>query len=166
MMKLIVSILSAIALLMTGASTGHAGDQLVLGNAFILANPGLPKLRAASASALEGNSTATIVGDPTQPGSAGGAILELIANGGAPSSQTFNLPQGTRPDGKPFWTAQGSSGFTYTDLTGAQGPVSLVVIKRALSGRFSIQAAAVGTNGVLEVVPPNPGTDAFMTLKL
>src|SRR4030095_15076288 len=32
--------------------------------------------------------------------------------------------------------------------------------------RFTIDSAVLGLNGPVAVVPPNPGTDAFMTLKL
>src|SRR5262249_53337573 len=88
------------------------------------------------------------------------------ANGANPTSQEFSLPQGTNRFGGRFWTRSGNTGFTYTDLLGEQGPVRLVVIRRFSSGRFNIQAAAVGSNGMIMVVPPNPGTDAFMTLKL
>jgi hypothetical protein len=39
-----------------------------------------------------------------------------------------------------------------------------VRIKRTGGGRFTIESAVLGLNGPVEVVPPNPGTDAFMTL--
>jgi hypothetical protein len=42
----------------------------------------------------------------------------------------------------------------------------VVRIRRTSGGRFTIDSAVLGLNGPLEVVPPNPGTDAFMTLKL
>src|SRR5262245_3562931 len=148
------------------AGPAVGADQLVLGDTFVLLNSDLLNQRAANASALERNATATIVGDPTQTGSAGGAILTLIADGGTPSSQTFSLPQGTRSDGKPFWTAVGTRGFAYADPAGEQGPVRLVVITKSDLRRFIIQAAAVGNATTLDVAPPNPGTDAFMTLKL
>jgi cysteine-rich repeat protein len=152
----------------TTIATG-AADQLVLGDQFILFNPGPPQLRTAVAEAEERNSTATVVGDPRLPGSAGGAILTLIANGASPSSQSFALPQGTTSSGplagQPFWRAI-TGGFRYRDLRGEQGPVTQVVIRRTSGGRFEIESAVLGLNGPLAVVPPNPGTDAFMTLKL
>jgi hypothetical protein len=59
-----------------------------------------------------------------------------------------------------------AGGFAYRDRLGEQGPVTDVVIKRTGGGRFTIDAAVLGLNGPVIVVPPNPGTDAFMTLKL
>jgi hypothetical protein len=147
------------------AAPGRAADQLVLGDEFILFNPGPEQLRTAVATAEEHTATATIVGDPTLPGSAGGAILTLIANGASSSSQSFVLPQGASSSGRPFWRAI-AGGFRYVDLTGQQGPVTAVVIKRTSGGRFVIESTVLGLNGPVEVVPPNPGTDAFMTLKL
>jgi hypothetical protein len=59
-----------------------------------------------------------------------------------------------------------AGGFAYRDRLGEQGPVTDVVIKRTGGGRFTIDSAVLGLNGPVAVVPPNPGTDAFMTLKL
>src|SRR4030095_5968769 len=88
------SVLATLVGSLAVAATGRAADQLVLGDAFVLANPGGPALRTASASADERNAPATIVGHPTLAGSGGGAILPLFANGASPSSQEFVLPQG------------------------------------------------------------------------
>jgi hypothetical protein len=88
------SVLATLVGSLAVVATGRAADQLVLGDAFILDNPGPEQLRTASATAEERNATATIVGDPTLPGSAGGAILTLMANGASTSSQSFVLPQG------------------------------------------------------------------------
>jgi hypothetical protein len=89
----------------------------------------------------------------------------LIANGASPSSQEFVLPQGTTSSRKPFWRVM-AGGFRYSDLLGEQGPVTAVRIRRTSGGRFDIESVVLGQNGPVEVVPPNPGTDAFMTLKL
>jgi hypothetical protein len=159
------SVLATVVGSLAFAATGRAADQLVLGEAFVLVNRGGPELRTAVATADERNAPATIVGDPTLAGSAGGAILTLIANGDSPSSQDFVLPQGTTSSGKPFWRVMGG-GFRYDDVDGEQGPVTAVRIKRTSGGRFTIESAVLGQNGPVEVVPPNPGTDAFMTLKL
>src|SRR5262245_44971395 len=91
-------------------ATARAAGQVVLGDTFIVANPAGPSLRSASATAAENNTDNTVVGDPTLAGSAGGAILTLIANGRSPSSQDFVLPQGTNSLGKPFWRVM-SGGF-------------------------------------------------------
>jgi hypothetical protein len=159
------SVLATLVGSLAVAATGRAADQLVLGDAFVLVNPGGPALRTAAASADERNAPATLVGDPTLAGSAGGAILTLIANGASPSSQEFVLPQGTTSSGKPFWRVM-DGGFRYDDLLGEQGPVTAVRIRRTPGGRFTIDSAVLGANGPVDVVPPNPGTDAFMTLKL
>jgi hypothetical protein len=59
-----------------------------------------------------------------------------------------------------------NGGFRYDDPRGEQGPVTAVRFKRTSGGRFTIESAVLGAKGPVEVVPPNPGTDAFMTLKL
>jgi hypothetical protein len=143
-----------------------ASDQTVLGKSFIVKNPSSADKRKVTSSAKELNSANTITGDPTLSGSAGGAILTIIANGASPSTQTFNLPQGTSVSGKFFWKASGTSGFKYKDGKGEQGPVKTVIIKKNLSGVFTIKAVIRGKNGALNVVPPDPGTDGFVTLKI
>jgi hypothetical protein len=159
------SVLATVVGSLAVAATGRAADQLVLGDTFVLVNPGGAELRSAAATADERNAPATIVGDPTLAGSAGGAILTLIANGASPSSQEFVLPQGTTSSGKPFWRVM-DGGFRYSDLLGEQGPVTVVRIRRTSAGLFKIESAVLALNGPVDVVPPNPGTDAFMTLKL
>src|SRR4029450_12350926 len=151
------SVLATVVGSLAVSASGRAADQLVLGDAFVLANPGGPELRTAKATADERNALATLVGDPTLPGSAGGAILTLIADGGTPSSQDFVLPQGTDSRGRPFWrvmTGQtGVEGFRYDDPGGEQGPVTAVRIRRTGSGRFTIESAGLGANGRMEGVP-------------
>src|SRR5262249_818431 len=99
------------------------------------------------------------------PGSPGGAILTIIANGDNPTSQTFGLKQGTSSTGKKFWRATGT-GFKYKDGNGDQGPVKVVIIRKTTGGIFSIKAVIRGKNGMLDVLPPNSGTDGFMRLQL
>src|SRR5262245_24471244 len=146
-----------------------AADQTVKGALLTVKDPAPgvdPTARLISATAKETQSPETIVGNPTFPGSAGGAMLTLISNGTNPSSQTFNLPQGTSSTGKPFWVAVGASGFRYKDAKGDNGPVKLVTIKRTPSAIFSIKAKVTGANGTINVLPPNPGTDGFLTLTI
>jgi hypothetical protein len=169
--------LSALAValsMMLGAWAG-AADQTVLGRSFIVKNPGTPDKRKVTGAAKETGSSATIVGDPTVassvggafPGSPGGAILTIIANGDHPTTQTFGLKQGTTSTGKPFWRANGGgTGFKYKDPKGDNGAVKVVIIKKTVGGVFSIKAVIRGKNGPLNVVPPNLGTDGFMTLLL
>jgi hypothetical protein len=150
-----------------GGGSASAADQLVKGKSFIVTDPmpGVdPTKRLISAAAKEIQSPETIVGNPTLPG--GGGVLTVIANGGTPTSQVFNLPQGTNSTGKPYWVAVGATGFRYKDPKGDQGPVHILTIKRTPSAIFSIQAKVKGKNGTINVLPPNPGTDAFLTVSI
>ena len=40
-----------------------------------------------------------------------------------------------------------------------------VIIKKNLSGVFTIKVVVRGKNGPINVVPPDPGTDGFVTLE-
>jgi hypothetical protein len=168
-MKAIRTSLLAAGLLLAIAGSAAAADQTVKGTLLTVKDPAPgvdATARLVSATAKETQSPETIVGNPTFPGSAGGAILTLIANGTSPSSQTFNLPQGTTSTGKPFWVAVGASGFRYKDPKGDQGPVKILTIKRTPSAIFSIKAKLTGKNGTINVLPPNPGTDGYLTLTI
>ena len=121
-----------------------ASDQPILGKSFIVKNPSSAQKRKLTSSAKELNSAATITGDPTLSGSAGGAILTVIAKGTNPSAQDFNLPQGMSSSGNPFWRTSGASGFKYKDGAGDQGPVKTVIIKKNLSGVFTIMLVIRG----------------------
>jgi hypothetical protein len=138
-----------------------ASDQKVLGKSFVVKN------RKLTSSAKELNSPNTITGDPTRSGSAGGAILTIIAKGTNPSAQDFNLPQGVSSSHKPFWRASGTfGGFKYKDGSGDQGPVRTVIIKKSLSGVFTVKVVIRGKNGMVNVVPPDAGTSGLVTLKI
>ncbi|HEV7733216.1 MAG TPA: hypothetical protein VGR62_13685 [Candidatus Binatia bacterium] len=168
-MKAILSSLLAACVLVTAAGSASAADQTIQGKSITVKDPqpGVdPTARLISASAHEIQSPETIVGNPTLPGSAGGAILQLIANGTNPTSQIFNLPQGNSINGKPFWVAVGATGFRYKDAKGEQGPVKLVTIKRTPGSIFSVKATVSGKNGLVTVLPPNLGTDAYLTLSI
>jgi hypothetical protein len=175
---------SALAAVLSTILAGytHAADQTILGRSFLVKNPGSPDQRKVTGAAKEVGSSNTIVGDPTVPGSAGGAILgsaggailgsaggavlTVIANGNNPSQQIFPLKQGTSSAGKPFWRTTGVSGFKYKDPTGQQGAVKVVLIRKNQAGVFSIKVTIRGKNGTIKVVPPNLGTDGFITLQL
>jgi hypothetical protein len=143
-----------------------ASDQKVLGKSFIVKNPSAPDKRKLTSSAKELNSSNTITGDPTASGSAGGAILTVIAKGTNPSAQDFNLPQGMSSSHKPFWRASGASGFKYKDGNGDQGPVKTVILKKSLSGVFTVKVVIRGKNGGVNVIPPDAGTSGLVTLKI
>jgi hypothetical protein len=163
--------LAAAAGIACAASLAFAAEQTILGRSLTVKDPkpgvDATKRRIASASKEKGSS-ATIVGDPTLAGSAGGAILQVFAFGATSSNQSFVLPQGTSSTGKPFWTATDTNGpgFKYKDPRGENGPVESVRLKRSPSGKFSIKVEITGKNGPVNVVPPNPGTSGCVALKL
>lgn len=156
---------AALVLLAGLAGVAFTADQTILGKTFLLKNPGAPTQRKVQASAKEKGSPNTIVGNPTLAGMNGGGILEIFVDGASSSNQAFVLNQGTAPTGKPYWTAT-STGFKYKDGTGSQGPVKSVQIRRSSSGAFGIKAVVMGKLGPVVVVPPNPGTEACVSLKL
>jgi hypothetical protein len=159
--------LAAAAGLACAAGLAFAADQTILGKSLtVKQKPGDATSRKITASGKEKGSSNTLVGNPTLSGSAGGAILEVFANGGTSTSQTFTLAQGTSSTGKPFWSAAGSTGFKYKDGKGDQGAVKAAQIKRTPSGNFSIKVKLAGKNGTVNVVPPNPGTSGCVALTL
>jgi hypothetical protein len=155
---------SACAAVGVAVLVGWAGaaDQTILGKSLIVKNPAGADRRKIASTAKEIASPNTLTGDPT----IGGAVLTVIANGASPTSQTFNLPQGTTISGKPFWRTTGAAGFRYKDGRGEQGPVRTVIIRKTVSGIFNVKVIVQGKNGPVNVLPPNPGTDGFVTLEL
>src|SRR5262249_39086848 len=151
------------------ASLAYAADQTILGKSRTVKDPTAgvdPLKRSIKGSAKEKGSSSPLVGNPTLAGSAGGALLDIFANGTHPTSQEFPLPQGVSSTGKPFWSASGSTGFKYKDSKGDQGPVKSVVVKKSANGAFSIKVKLTGKNGTINVIPPNTGTSGCMALKL
>jgi hypothetical protein len=144
---------------------GAGPDQTIRGATLLLKNPRAddPSRRRLVATARERHSPDVVSGDPTLAGGGGGALLVIGVNGGTPASQTFPLAQGTARSGKPFWRALGSAGFRYDDPEGEQGAVRSLLVKKA--GRtFRLKAVVLGTLGPLDLVPPDPGTDAALEL--
>src|SRR5207245_10989582 len=84
--------------------------------------------RMVSGQALERGSNDGLVGDPT----VNGATLEVIANGGTPSDQTFALP-------REGWSRIGTVGFQYSSRN-SPGAVKKAKIKLTPSGTFQIRA--------------------------
>ena len=141
--------LIALAAIVGCVGIAVAADQTILGKSItVKQKPGDATSRKVTGSGKEKNSPNTIVGNPTVgggtltignpllPGPAGGGVLQVFANGGTPTSQTFNLPQGTSSGGNLFWL-QTNTGWKYRDANGDQGPVKYVLIKRSPSGSFS-----------------------------
>src|SRR3954468_14365578 len=95
------------AFLAFAVSPGHAADQTVLGKAMTVkdAQPGVDSaLRSVVVLGQELPSDNTVVGNPV----ADGATVEIIANGGAASTQVFTLPSGAAAPGLPGWKALGN----------------------------------------------------------
>jgi len=143
-----------------GLGTASAADQLVLGKLILIKNPvpGQPESRYVKVFAKEAGG-ATVVGDPT----VGGATLRVIANGGTPSDETFNLPASG-------WIGKtNTAGLVYYKYRMdklSPNPVKGAFIKITPSGIFFIKALALAKLGPLNVVPPNPGTDAAIVLAI
>jgi len=151
------------SLLVFGAGLAYAADQTILGNQLLLKNPSTNAKRKVVGKAKEAASSNGIVGNPTTLG----GVLQINATGGTPTIQTLVLPQGTSGiTGKPFWTGDAIKGFKYKDPKGENGPVKVAQIKKSASGTFSIKTVLVGKNGLILVVPPNPGTGGCFRLTL
>ncbi len=146
------------------ASAARAEDQTVLGRRLAVRNPSPADAtrRSVLAIAREPAGANVLVGDPT----AGGAVLEIAANGTRASAQVFSLAQGAASSGAPFWSALGTLGYRYRDPGGAQGPVRFVSIKRSRNGAFAIKLKLRAGDWPVDVVPPDDGTDGFLTLTL
>jgi hypothetical protein len=155
------------------ASLAYGANQTILGKSLIVKDPSAganPAKRSIKGSGKDAKgSSGTLVGNPTLAGSAGGALLDIFANagsGGTSTSQEFALPQGTSSKGQEFWSAIGSNGYKYKDAKGDQGPVKSALIKKSANGSISIKVKLTGSNGTINVVPPNPGASGCMALKL
>jgi endonuclease/exonuclease/phosphatase family metal-dependent hydrolase len=145
-----------------GAGGAGAADQTILGHRLVVRNPADATRRAVLAIAREPRSANAVVGNPT----AGGAVLEIHANGANPSAQVLYLPPGTTGAGAPLWSALGTAGYRYRDADGAQGPVRSLSIGKTGRATFAIKLKLRGGDFPVDVVPPNGGTDGFFTLTL
>jgi hypothetical protein len=149
-------------LLVSVAAPAAAADQILLGSVFLAKDPIPPDTvrRYVKVAIKEAGGGHTVVGDPT----VGGATLRLIANGGSPSDQTFNLPASG-------WVKRtslsGAVHLRYRDK-GINGAVKQAEVRTLTSGPgvISIKVLASGKYGTLNVVPPNPGTDAALVLAI
>jgi len=155
------------------ATLAHAANQTILGKSLTVKDPTAgvePTKRSIKGSAKEKGSGGSLVGNPTLAGSAGGALLDIFANGTHSTSQEFVLPQNTFK-GKPLWSVIGANdnptGYRYKDTSGANNTaVKSVLIKKSANGAFSIKVKLSGKNGTIDVVPPNTGISGCMALKL
>lgn len=134
----------------------HAADQTVRGSALIVRNPGTAAQRKITVKAKEAASGDTLVGDPV----VSGATATIAVNGASPSAGTYALPAGTSPTtARAFWSGDPVKGFKYGDPGGENGPVRRALVK-LVGGVFQIKVKIDGALGPVDVVPPNPGSDA------
>jgi lysophospholipase L1-like esterase len=140
----------------TGAlSAALAADQEILGTSLVVTNPGPPERRKVVVKASEPASPNTIVGDPV----ASGAMIMVRLNGTTGTAQLYNLPNGvSQARGRPFWTGDAASGFSYRDSRGENGPVWRAQI-RLQRGTFRMKLSISGRTRPVTIVPPNDGTD-------
>jgi len=164
MRDLAKAVVTSLVLLGALATSVRAADQTIRGVKLIVKNEDASDAtrRSVVAVAKETGSPNTIVGDPLTAG----ARLEVVANGTTPSAQVFPLPQGTTSDGTSFWSATGTRGYRYLDRQGEQGPVRSVLVKKGGAGTFTLKAKLVSGSWPVDVVPPDAGTDGFLTLTL
>ena len=102
-----------------GSSKVHVAEFSPDGKRLVVVNPGAATKRKVICTAGESLSPNTLVGDPT----AGGGVLEVIANGGTPSAQSFGLPQGTNSKGAPFWSGTATT-VSRRRITPSRSPAS------------------------------------------
>jgi hypothetical protein len=168
--------LSAVCLALAGGRAA-ADTQTILGVKFDLRNPIDPSRRAIFVTAVEGPASLdTVEGDPT----VAGATLRVIArNGTTVHDQTFDLPAaGWKKTFKLHdWPVY--AGFLYSNRD-VGGPVKQVIIKRSgfaspegtpppeepRPGIFRIKVSVLARFGPIDVLPPNPGTEAGIVLTL
>ncbi len=141
-------ILATLAVCWLANGSADAATQAILGKKLqIRDTTGDPAKRRVSASAQERGSSDTIVGNPT----AGGATLLVIANGATDSSQTFDLPGSG-------WSPIGSLGYRWSNRGAPLNPVRRASIKKTSSGTFRLKIDVRAGNGMVDIVPPNPGS--------
>src|SRR5947209_4208643 len=155
-MRHLPSLLAALALLLAPAADAAATmpPQTVLGRKFQIRNlAGGASGGTVRGDARKTGSTNTVAGDPTT----NSATLEVIANGGTASDQTFNLPAAG-------WSPI-SGGFKFSSAS-VGGAVRQASIRKMQSGIFRIKIQIDGRGGTVGIVPPNPGDDGGFILTL
>jgi len=160
--------IGALGLILAVTADAGAATQTILGKSLLVKDPqpGInPALRKVVSLGKELVSPNVLIGDPI----ANGASIQIVANGGTPTTQTFVLPAGAALPGGPGWKALGSQplGYQYKDAVGLNGPVKVAIIKKTASGTFLVKAVIMGALGPgpqphVTVVPPNLGTDGGM----
>ena len=165
-----IVLLASIVLLTTVAAPAIAVDYFN-GVKFTIQNPGDPSQRRIVASGGRRLGNPSIFGNPDADG--GSATLTVRLDGGDSATEAFVLPQGTSASGRPFWkfvAVGGAGGWVYRDPHGEQGPVSLLVMKVTVNHigttHSFFKAIISGKYAPLSLVPPNPGTAAWVTVQV
>jgi photosystem II stability/assembly factor-like uncharacterized protein len=143
--------------------TATSPPAAILGKSIVIQNPNPsdPARRKLTVVASEPASTVTL---DLAALLANGGILTVTAEGPLQlSSQSFSLPGP--------WIALGTTGARYSDRMGINGPVRSVDISKTSAGTMKVKIKLLGKLGPgeqphLKVVPPNPGTEAQVSLQV
>lgn len=140
------------------------GAQTILGNKFdFKETPGFPTTRRLKIKSQESLSAELITGNPAT----NGAVIQLIVNGGTPSTQTITLPPGSRWRGISQATPLDKGMWRYHESAVSRvSPVSTLTYARSSSGKFKLAVAFDGRYVPLDIGAPNPGTYAGMVLAI
>jgi hypothetical protein len=159
-MRLTSTSVVVIAILALAALSGEAvaAEKQILGKRLVLRDPtGDEASRSVKIVGRESKTDiAGIAGDPV----GGGGTLQIGVNSGSFGESFFLDASG--------WSAT-PTGFRYTGPTDPDGdPVESVVIRRTPSGKALLEIVLRGDVGVqpLDLVPPDPGSDAVAILSL
>jgi hypothetical protein len=155
---------TALALVLAAATVprppeANAASQQILGKKLLVRNPtgAEPRRTLVALGRESATDVPAIVGDPT----VSGALLRVTLSGATSTGGAFLLDAAG-------WSASGT-GFTYSGPMGSDGdPVRRVVLKRTPGGTALLKVVIKGSVGTqpLDLVPPNPGTDAAITLAI
>jgi len=132
-MRTIVRLVALAALAVTVSS---AEAQTILGNRFdFKEKPGYPTTRRLIIKAQEALSPELVTGDPAT----NGAVLQLIVNGGTPSSQTIVIPAGPRWRGISQVTPADKGVWKYSESAlNRMTPVKGLMYARSSTGKFKL----------------------------
>ena len=130
-----------------------SAETLLLGRSFVAKDPSFGVVNARRRVSAKGQSAGGLAlgGDPTVDG----ASLTMETD---TASQTVALPASE-------WTVV-RDGFSYIDSIGANGPTRRVKLKRNALGEISLKVSLSGAYAQLDILPPNPGTEASIAVAI
>src|SRR6266849_1742205 len=112
----------------------------------LVKNPSGPTSRRVQYKAVSPHSQGNFLrGDPTTGGATLNVKLDAV-------TQCFSMPASG-------WSRNGRS-YKYVDAGGAHGPVMAAQWREAGSGAIVNKVLIMGSNGQVDIVPPNPGVQA------